>query len=96
MMIRWQNLRALQGRGLYTTGQHQFFTVGVVNEKRVYFLVGPNRVERSIAKSEFEKAETLGLVKFDVIPQELVDAGIAKGRTAYMAAMLREIAGEED
>jgi hypothetical protein len=84
-------IQALQGSLLHTTRQREPFTVVAVDDKRVGIEVGRQKSAHAIHKRQFELASAKGLISPDVIPSQLAKVGIAGGRTAYAAAIIRAL-----
>jgi hypothetical protein len=91
MPFRWTQIQALQGDRLHTTSQREPFTVVSVDDVRISIEVGPQGTAHAIHKRQFELADSKGLINPDVTPSQLAKAGIAGGRTAYAAAIIRTL-----
>lgn len=91
MTSMWKRVHALEGQRLRTTGHDIPFDVVSVDEDKVTVEVGEDRKPYTINRRQFERAEELGLVTGDAIPDQLNKERIASGRTAYAAAILRAI-----
>ena len=84
-------IQALAGQTLYTTRDHAPFEITEVTAQTVYLRIGPDRKRASIIRDQFAEAERKGLFGAGVIPRQLDRAGVARGRTAYAASIIRAV-----
>ena len=96
MASLWERIRTLEGRSLPTsTGRGTFDVVGVDKNRVRITLHSSRKTRRSIERWRFERAETLGLVRSDVIPDEIRNAQVSEYDRAYVAAIIRAVADLE-
>ena len=85
-------IRSLQGKRLFTARHHEPFDLVAVDGDSARIILGNSGRTYTINCKQFARADDLGLVTTDVIPDQRKNERIARGRTAYAAAIIRAIA----